>query len=56
MANNTLNTYFYFTEEDQKWNVCKEDENKEKVWEKQDEEPKEEMDKMRQKLIEDLRK
>ncbi|KAL4434883.1 hypothetical protein ABPG74_021222 [Tetrahymena malaccensis] len=56
MANNTLNSYFYYSEDDKKWNICREDENNERVWIQQDEEPKEEMDKMRNELIDKLRK
>lgn len=51
-----MNSSFYFTEEDKKWNACqKNDETSETVWIKLDEEPKEEMQRMREELLKKLR-
>lgn len=52
---NTLNSFFYFSEDDKKWNVFRENDNKEKVWVQQEDEPKEEMEEMKKGLLEKLR-
>lgn len=49
MANNTVKGFFYFSEEENKWHVCRDDPvTQEKIWSIQEEEPKEEMDAMRE--------
>lgn len=56
MVKNTLNSYFYKSEEEGVWHVCRESaEGEEKEWTKQDEEPVEEMAKMREELTQKLR-
>lgn len=56
MANNTVKGFFYFSEEEGKWHVCRDDPvTQEKIWSVQEEEPKEEMDEMREQLLAKLR-
>lgn len=56
MATNTVNGFFLFSEEEGKWHVSKENpETREREWIIVDEEPKAEMEAMKNQLIEKLR-